>query len=472
MCRHSLLAAVLGGLLPGTVLAANWRLVPFLELGETYTDNVTLQTGAAAESDFVTEVNPGFSISGRGRELELSLGYRMQNLFYAQDSARNDINHQLDATAHGTLVPQLLFLDAKASLSQQVLTPTDSVALGNIASIGNREDVFTTHISPNLRSRLGNVAIVTARYTQDRILYSGSTATDSVTDSANLQLTNTRNSASWTWVADFSNQNINYSRTQPDERRKNASLTVGYRLSYQLQLTALAGYEDNQYETSVITEKPQGEYWNAGLVWSPSPRTNLTIGTGRRYFGRTKNMSMSYRGRRNAWHLSYLDDLSSRRQLQFELQPVVDANGVPVIDLTTQQQLFQGVVVASDEVFIRRRGELEWDVHSRKATLHAGMYVEKREYQQSNEEEHLGGGNLSWDWRISRHNNANIGWGRQSSSFTTTSDAYRFLNAGLTHSLGRNSTSSIEFRRTNHETRGIGNEYVENLVIGRLHLTW
>ena len=462
---------------PCVSLGADWRFAPSLELAETYTDNVTLRTQADAESDQVTEINPGFSLTGQGRELQLSFDYRMQNLFYSNDSDRDNINHQMQAQAHSTLAREWLFLDANASLSQQVLSPDDSVAFGNIASVANREDVLSTSVSPNIKTRLGPSAIGTVRYTQSQIKYSGTTAEDSVTDSIHAQISTARPLGSWTGSVEVLTDNIYYSGVRSDESRERIGVNLGYRLSYKLLLMGTLGREDNQYDTLPDTEATEGDSWNSSLVWTPSPRTSMTIGAGHRYFGSTKNLSLSHSGRRNEWQLSYVDDLFSLRQYVtlhgdfYVLDPVTLS---PKIDPVTQlpEVVSIEVRVPIDEVFIRHRGELQWNVHSRKLTFNTRIFLEKREYQQSGEEERVGGGDMRWEWRASRHSDLNIGWGRQNSSRLASVDKYEFTNLGWKHTFGQNVTGSIDLRHTERDSTAGSSDYAENLVTGRLRMTW
>ena len=458
--------------MPGASSAADWHFAPYLELAETYTDNVTLQASAQAESDRVTEVNPGFSLTSQGRELQLSFGYRMQNLFYANDSRRDNVNHQMQAQAHGIVAPEWLFLDANASLSQQVLSPSDSVSFGNIASAGNREDVLSTSVSPNIQMHLGPSAVSTLRYTQSQVKYSGSTTAiteDSVTDSIDAQIRAAHPLGAWTWSMDALKEDIQYSKGRADESRKNIVMNFGYRLSYRFQLTGMIGREDNQYATLPGAPATQGNSWNSGLVWTPSPRTTMTLGVGHRYFGSTKNLNFSHRGRRNDWQLSYLDDLFSRRQSQLHKIGDFPVNN-PDTQLPEIRPFYE--LLTTEEVFIRHRSEFQWKVHARKLTFSSRMFFEKREFQLSGEDERIGGGDMGWEWRVSRYSNINVDWGRQGSSQVGSADTYRYAGLGWERKLGPNAVGSIDLHHTIRDSTVGGSGYEENLVTGRLRMTW
>ena len=80
---------------PAYSTAADWKITPRLSLLETYTDNVTLATRGNEKSDFITQINPGVSLTGTGARLKVNANYTMQNLFYANESGPNRTVHQL-----------------------------------------------------------------------------------------------------------------------------------------------------------------------------------------------------------------------------------------------------------------------------------------------------------------------------------------------------------------------------------------
>jgi len=95
--------------------AASWRFSPSLQLAETYSDNITLRPAGEEQSDYVTEVAPGFGLSADGRRLDLALNYRWRGLYYARDNERNSAYHQMGASMSSILINNMLFVDANAS---------------------------------------------------------------------------------------------------------------------------------------------------------------------------------------------------------------------------------------------------------------------------------------------------------------------------------------------------------------------
>lgn len=156
-------------LLPSHSFAAEWKIEPSLSLKETYSDNIKLAPPGNEKSDFVTQINPGISLTGTGPRLKVNARYGMQNLIYAEESSRNATRHLLNADANAELADDLLFLDAKASISQQNISSFGSQTTDNVNITDNLSEVRTYSFSPYLINRFGSMASSELRYTHDSV---------------------------------------------------------------------------------------------------------------------------------------------------------------------------------------------------------------------------------------------------------------------------------------------------------------
>lgn len=466
---------------PSLGFAAQWRLTPSIELVETYTDNVTLSSDANSESDWISQINPALSLTGKGRELELAFDYRMQNLLYLGDSDRNNTNHQLNAGLQATLAPDWLFLDASSTLSQQVLSPDDNVSLGNIGVVGGREDVLTTRISPYIQTRVTQWTVADLRYSQDTVSYSGETAEDSTSEQVSVSLQSAKPFGSWTWGVRYTEQNIDYSepsvaQNREDEKRRNTVLDLGYQLSPKVRLTGQTGYEDNEYQLNADAETPEGEYWSLGTVWTPSSQTAITASGGRRFFGRTWALDWSHQARRHGWQLAYNEDLSSRREVQLEQFTfrLVNPDGTPVIDpITSSPVIFQAdLPVATDEVFIERRASFRWTMRHRKSTTTFQANRSRREFQESDVTEIVVGIDLSWNLQVSRSGEFTANLGRQNTEREIGDDRYTIAGVSYERQLGKSVSSTFEMRRVRRDGSGASNDYTENQLSAGITMRW
>ena len=76
-------------LTPTWVLAA-LKFTPRIEISQSYTDNVELSP-RDEESEHVTQINPGFSLTNLKSRYKFSVEYDLENLFFWNDSDRNEV---------------------------------------------------------------------------------------------------------------------------------------------------------------------------------------------------------------------------------------------------------------------------------------------------------------------------------------------------------------------------------------------
>lgn len=473
---QKLLLGTFGLLLPILVPAAEWKFSPSADLTETYTDNVAFNAGSGAESEWITQINPGLSIAGTGKELDLSLRYRLQNLVYANNSGRNSSYQQLQSTVKATVLPQYAFIDASASISQQVLTPEDNVSVGNIGVLGSRSNVETSRISPYLRARLGSQLETEARYSYDSVQYDksgvGNNVSDSTSDGVSLYLRSVQNTGSWNWGLNFRQSNIDY-KNRSDEKREDTSANFTYRMDSRLALLATGGYQNNEYSSG--TSVPQGSYWSLGFNWQPSSRTALTLNAGERYYGRTGTLKFSHKARRNDIELGYVESLSSRRLLQLEQQEIsiFNADGSPFIDPISGQQFLMNVplLVTFEQVFVSKRANARWGFRTRKTTTQINILSERRTYQDNGEEDRIKSSNLSWNWQMNRSSqfSANASW--RNTQRVTGDDNYKVVTMAFSRTISRDAVGSISLRRL-QRTASNTVDYAVNTVSASLRMNW
>lgn len=466
---------------PGIALAAEWEFTPVLNVTETYTDNVTLAIDQDSESDWISQINPGLILTGKGKKLELTLGYQMQNILYAGDSERNNTYHQLNADVHMTLAPRWLFLDASSTLSQQVLSPDENVSIGNLNIVGGREDVQASSISPYVSTRLSSWVLADLRYTHDRVEYSGDTAIDSFSDQVSYQLQSAKAFGSWTWLLRYTEQDIEYSnqsitQIRADEKRRDAVFDLGFQVSARIRLTGQVGYEDNEYQVSADSEVPEGDYWSLGAIWMPSAQTTLSASGGYRYYGRTWALNLQHQAKRNSWQLSYIEGITSQRELQLDQRNllVFNQDGTPVLDPVTQeQQVFSAnILVPTNEVFLNKGAEFLWVMNSRKSTITLRSSHNRRELQESGDIETTTGLGLGWNWRVSRQGEFGANVGVQNTERDTGDDRYTIFGLNYEEQLGRSVSSTFGLRHVNRDTDGLSNDYRENQLNAGLQMSW
>lgn len=292
-------------LLPGVAGAADWSVVPMLRVRESYTDNVNLAPPGRARAEWTTEVAPGVSVSvDDGQRLNLALSYALQKVLYTGRADRT--NQQLDAGGHAELLPDWLYLNARASISQQNISAFGPQLVDPLQDTGNSNQVRAYSFSPYLQHYFRGLATAVLRYDYQRV---GSGSLLSVrSDTANLRLTGDNGGRGWNWNLDLTRQHIDDAALTP-LTMTNAALTLSYPFNSAISLFGTGGYERKEYQA--VGNEPAGKYWSAGATWSPSPRTRVSASIGHRYFGQTATLDASYRMRSMLWTLNYNEDITT-----------------------------------------------------------------------------------------------------------------------------------------------------------------
>lgn len=312
--------------LPLTVLAlclapaahGEIRFVPTVATTETYTDNVALARDDLAHAQFVSELTAGFTVTDQRPRATISLNYQLHSYLYSgnADGTRRSTS-TLQANSHSTLIDELLFLDASASVGQQAVSAFGQQVTDNSYATANRADVKTYQITPSLVHRFGAFATTTVRYTHSSVdAGDGTGLGHSISDtlSANLSSGPAFGRIGW---------GVQVLRTALDDgitgttTTQSETLNGSYTLSSSLRLTATLGDEKYDYATintaAAAAQNTSGRSWSAGFIWTPSARTSLQLSGGKRYFGDTYSMAAMHHSRHTIWNLSYGEDVTTNR---------------------------------------------------------------------------------------------------------------------------------------------------------------
>ncbi len=146
--RHQL--QLQSGFGAGAAGAGGWSFVPRVSLQEMYTDNV-LQTSNNRRWDLVTLFTPGFSLLGDVPNAQVKLDYGPELREDLRTPQEDGVTQQLLGTGLFTLVPDELFVDARAVAGGTPNSPGFG-ASGNIAPQATSE-VLVGSMKPACQSR-------------------------------------------------------------------------------------------------------------------------------------------------------------------------------------------------------------------------------------------------------------------------------------------------------------------------------
>jgi uncharacterized protein (PEP-CTERM system associated) len=493
--------SVLGIAMPAAQ-AADWKLSAGLTAKETYTDNARL-SATDRKSDLITELTPYFSAQKKGARLEVDFTYRMQNLFYADDSSRSRTYHHLAARSKAELIEDEVFVDATAAISQQITSLLGPVGADTATTAGNLTNVSQITISPYWQHRFGSTASGLLRYTHSEVR-SGSGVADSSTDGVQLSLTSGSAFRDLNWGLSYTSSAIDY-QTRPDVRLSTVSGTVGYRILPRLRLYGTAGFDDNNY-VALTGRKNSGSFWQFGATWTPTVRTQLDAFTGERYFGKTYGLKLDHRMRRTNWHLGY-----GRNVTTFVSQFTVPAtlstaafldalykDSIP--DAATRAQFVQALMtllnlpatvtdplhVLSQLVYLEKRFDASVAFSTAKTTSVLAFYDLSREALESGTAAgaliNAGpfastnvvkqrGLNLGIAWRLSPRLTAtgNLGWTRTRFVALDRTDELKLINLGITRAFSPQLTGSLNLRHQQRDSDVSAAAFRENALIGTVN---
>ncbi len=185
-------------------------------LEETYSDNVALASRGNEKSDWVTQINPGLSLSGRSDKLKVNANYQMQNLFYADNSKGKSTNQQLNANANAEMIDEFLFVDGTASISQQTISALGTLAIDNTNVTDNRTDVRTYSIAPYLQHRFHDIASGELRYSYGAVATNAEGLAKSQTNNVLLNLNSGTAFKVLGWGLSYNKQRMSYTEIHPD----------------------------------------------------------------------------------------------------------------------------------------------------------------------------------------------------------------------------------------------------------------
>jgi uncharacterized protein (PEP-CTERM system associated) len=485
------------------VCAAEWSIMPSLNLKETYSDNIRLAPPGSEMSNWVTEINPGISLTGTGSNLKVSANYQMQNIFYAKDRNSNRTNHSLSADANAQLVDNLLFLDGNAGISQQNIFLFGPQPPDNTNITGNRASVANYSISPYLRHSFDAIASTELRYTHDEVRTRVSGFSNSRGDSALFNLISGSAFSRLGWGLHYNKQKTGYSNN-PTVNTETFSGDLRFPITPKFSLSATKGYEKYNY-LSISVEPPEGHFWTAGFSWTPTARTSFDASTGKRFFGNTHSLAASHHSRNTVWNINYSEDITTSRS-QFLIPATIntadflDQLWTPSIpDPVLRKQFIDSFILSNglptslseninyltNGYFLQKRLQASVALNSTKSTLILNAFDTLRQARTAqsmdsllfgtsnltlNDDTEQIGGNVMWNWRYSPRTNINVSSGYTKSHSISTSRTEKFwlMGLGMTRQFRPKLNGSVDLRRNQNHSDQIGGGYQENAITASL----
>jgi uncharacterized protein (PEP-CTERM system associated) len=285
---------------------AGLRIEPRLLLSQTLSDT----SGAAGRTRWIAQVTPGLRVlSPRGR-IRGHFDYSLQGLAYSNDSSDNDLRHLLSTAVNAEVIEDRFFVDAQASISQQVVSAFGLQSSDPTLPNDNQAERRSFSIAPYLRGRLFGEVDYLARLSHAVTRTDSAVAFDSDISGALLQLSGGTPLRALSWsllgTSDVYDFKVNR-KTEAQRIRAQAS----YALTPSLLVSLIGGHEVNDFRTI----DKQG-YNNVGWAvdWRPSVRTQVFAQQERRFFGTGYSVIAEHRTARTTVRLTDRRDISTPQE--------------------------------------------------------------------------------------------------------------------------------------------------------------
>ncbi|MET0052884.1 MAG: TIGR03016 family PEP-CTERM system-associated outer membrane protein [Candidatus Thiodiazotropha sp.] len=294
--------------LPVSSLAGEWIISPSIGIDHIYTDNVFLSS-EDPQSENITRVRPTLSAYKEGARGNFDFNYAPEYRHYWDDTQSNQTINLLRTSGNLEVMENQLFVDAWATSDQTQLSSGRSSPDG-ITGISDPIDYYTLGVSPYYTTRFGNVSVLEARYSLDRVDYSDDQAVNSTSQSLDMVLGSGTYTVAHAWELAASHTVEDFAGEARDNKISRFRGEYIQQMSRRWALAFAAGYEDYQL---VNNNDVDGAIWSAGVIFTPSNHTRFAIGAGERAFGDDYYMDLVHRTAYTVWRMGFTRDYISAR---------------------------------------------------------------------------------------------------------------------------------------------------------------
>ena len=473
--------------------AIEWRVEPTVSASATLTDNVN-QSATNEKNALILTATPAVTLYSEGsRRVRATLQYGLTGVTRIGEDQSDNLYHNLNAAGSAELVPDSVFIDGDARVSQELTSLLGSPAAATVNDV-NRTTTGSYSVSPYVRHRFGTFADFDARYTLSGVLFGSNAFSDLLTNAFDTSLNSGTRFVDLSWGLDYYYRDVsarNVTVVNGSYTYERANLGLRYALTRTFRLIGNVGQEKINYEAATATDLDHST-WSAGFDWAPSRRTSLEATMGERFFGNTYSLSANYRGRQSLWTASYVEDVNDISQAtltqgtlyiylcgnQFVRTPFLIAPAPGCILVASQPGLIPSL---SNGLYVGKTftAGVNWGI--RKISYSINAYDISRAYLlQNNLEDHSQGVNGSVHYRLSPLTDlfGNVGLTRNQIPAALShlpidrdDDLLSFI-LGVNHQFGsrlRGALTAEHYRRNSNDPTA---EYRENRLTATVNMSF
>ena len=315
---------------------------PRVETAVQYVDNInTASKGEDQINTFGLELAPGLYAAYSSSSVTAAIDYSVIGRVW-DESDYNDLSQQGAANGRWIAVPDLFYIDAQGSITDNVISPLLGTNYGGLGLFGtdNLSQQAVLGVTPTFDRRFGEFNLL-ALYSYGRVWYfdEGDNANqvgfldqdDSRNQRAYVSYGNTESGRKLTGDVFYEWQKTDYDNALPYEYEQ-AGADVAWQFTPSTALVGQFGIESD-LEESTSEGGLDSNFWDVGLRWEPDERTSAEARYGRRFFGDTYYLNVRRTARMFEFWASYSEspDVEDRMLSLGEFNPGELPPGAPGI---------------------------------------------------------------------------------------------------------------------------------------------
>jgi hypothetical protein len=355
-------------------MARGGTFIPRVDSAVQYAYNLNLVEDSSDRVDtWGLELAPGIYASYLSSSVTAAIDYSLVGRIWGE-SDLNDVSQIGAANGRWTAVPELFFVDAQGSITQNPINASAGIDYGQIGIFGqdNLSQQATASIAPSLQRQLGQYNFF-AQYAYGGVWYfdQGSQADrigfigqdNSRNQNATVSFGNQESGRKLTGQLQYDWQRTTYDNALPYNYEQ-LSLDMSWEVARTIALVGEYGIESD-LDKSTTEGGLDSSFWNVGFRWEPDSRTYAEARYGDRFFGNTYFLSV----RRTARVLEFVASYSESPEVQSqilslgdftpgELPPIVGP-GTDFGRLNSQPYVAKNALVGVTAIGSRTRASLQ-----------------------------------------------------------------------------------------------------------------
>lgn len=502
-------------LVSSAVVAGKWNITPSIKIAESFTDNL-FASAEDSQSSLITEISPGVSIFGQGKNLDTHFIYKLANVSYHSESELNDTYDYYNGNLQFKLLDNKWLINLAADKGRQIDTLANGISSGGSFISPNQVDVSHYSVGTTLSSKVAQIFRYRINLQANKVDSTGQIGnSEAYNGSVVLSNTNRVRNSYWQLAANSSEIKDRPSDNFNRQSFRSVSAQTGFRFSDDYWLFLQYYDQDNNLRANNSSNLDSSSY-GAGLRWfpsdkidiklsynkslddrnddfaavelriKPSQRTMLYFNSSQRFYGDYYEALFNYRLKRFSANLSYNEQISSYNLNSFN-QPLLGDLICPIgdqfslSDCTLSTSIFQTLdpgqqIIGSVEffpqelsTFLEKRLNANFNYTKRKVNVFVSLSRTDRTGLDTQDERIENNFNWRTSLELNARSNIELSYSYRDSKansdqFTQSTAKDQIISLDYNHRLTPSTFGRITLSHRNRDATGSLNSYDENRI--------